>query len=277
MTKRNGTHRTFMAAALAVCLSLVATAASAAPIVTLEDLNSKVTVDLGGAGMHEWSVDGVDHLDLQWFWFRVDGGSGQPIDALPLLARVISDGNFNPGDDRVVARYGDPRLRITVDFSLTGGAAGSGASGVDEVISLHNVGTASLDLQFYQFAYFDLNGTPADDSAVISGGNTVQQKEAPATIAESVVTSSPAHFQVDVKDGVNDILPLIVSGADLTDAAGPVGPGDLTWAFQWDVVLGSGDVLIISKKKNITPEPGAIALILVGAVAALRRRNRRAS
>jgi len=273
MTRRN--RMSLIPAAAAACLML-AGVASANPIeIDLTDLNATVHLDLtDGAGMDEWVVDGVDHLNTQWFYYRIGGGATAPIHSLPLLSRSISDGNFNPGDDRVVVAYGDAVVRITVDFSLTGGAAGTGAAAIDEVITVLNMGASPLDVTLYQYADFDLGGTAADDSVRITGGNTASQTAGSSYVAESVVTSSPDHSQADVKDGVDDILYRIGAGSDLSDAAGPVGPGDLAWAFQWDATLDAGEALIISKKKNVVPEPGTVALILLGGVAALRRRRR---
>ncbi len=55
-----------------LCAALgMASPAQAAPI-TLVDHNSSVTIDPDSqAGMHDWVVDGVDHLFQQWFWYRI--------------------------------------------------------------------------------------------------------------------------------------------------------------------------------------------------------------
>ena len=118
------------------------------------------------------------------------------------------------------------------------------------------------------------SGSALVTSAEITGGNKASQVEGAVYITESIVTGSPDHYQVDVLDGANNILPLITAGSDLLDVAGPVGPGDLTWGFQWDATLATGGVLIISKKKNIVPEPTALALLTLGGVALLRRKLR---
>jgi hypothetical protein len=64
----------------------------------------------------------------------------------------------------------------------------------------------------------------------------------------------------------------------LNDNAGAVGPGDVTWAFQWDFQLAAGDSFIISKDKylNVTiiPEPSTLGFVALGlAVVLLRKRN----
>jgi len=53
------------------------------PIYTLQDGNSLVTVDVGSqAGVTGWTVDGVDNLRQQWFWYRVGSSSEASIDTI---------------------------------------------------------------------------------------------------------------------------------------------------------------------------------------------------
>ncbi len=44
--------------------------------IVLTDDNSTAVFDLNSSdGMKDWTVDGVDHMQRQWFWYRV-GSSG---------------------------------------------------------------------------------------------------------------------------------------------------------------------------------------------------------
>ncbi len=67
---------------------------------------------------------------------------------------------------------------------------------------------------------------------------------------------------------------------DLDDTShGPIGPGDLTWAFQWDRTIGVDDTFQISKDKQIrtfVPEPVTMAGLLlgIGALGGYIRRRR---
>ena len=58
-----------------------------------------------------------------------------------------------------------------------------------------------------------------------------------------------------------------------------VGPGDLTWAYQWDVTIAAFDTFQISKDKNldagVIPEPTALAAAAMGLTALATRRRRR--
>jgi hypothetical protein len=57
-----------------------------------------------------------------------------------------------------------------------------------------------------------------------------------------------------------------------TPALGAVlGPADVTWAYQWDVIIQPGSTFQISKLKNLqaihAPEPATVLLLGLGELA----------
>lgn len=245
-----------------------------AAVFTIADDNSVAVVDsAGGIGMRDWRIDGVDHLQQQWFWYRVgQTGPESPIDALPLERAGVSDTDFDGTPETLYLRYGTPQLRVEVTFLLTGGAAGSGISDIAESIALTNLGTAPLDIHFYQYCNLHLNGSPENDAVQILTGNRAVQAFGARTASETVHTPAASHCQVSLAPAtlasLQDGLP-----TTLSDASGPLGPGDLSWAFQWDTTIAPGKNYLISKDKQIVPEPATVSLLALGA-AAIRRRKR---
>lgn len=261
------------AVALAVvCVALPAS--SLAVPITLSDVNSQLVIDpTSPAGMNSWVVDGVNHLTQQWFWYRAGPmGMEESVSTLQLVSAVLSDGDLDPGHERLAVTYAGLGFTLQLDLTLTGGAVGSGASDLLEVISFQKTGQEDLEFHFFQYADFDLNGDALDDSVAITGGNTAQQSDG-NVISESVVTGPPDHHQVDVFSNILDALN-DSDVDDLNDASGPVRDDNLTWAFQWDFTLGD-DGVIISKNKNLVPEPGALTVLVAGTLLTLLRRKRR--
>ena len=76
---------------------------ASATVVTLSDGNSSVAVSPDTqAGMYNWTINGVNILYQQWFWYRVgDSGPEKSIDTLGTPTTTVSS-------DRVKAVYGDP-------------------------------------------------------------------------------------------------------------------------------------------------------------------------
>lgn len=265
--------------------------ATQAGTLTITDGNASATVltesgqEEGVIGMNSWVIDGVDMLHQQWFWFRVQGESNeQSIDNLNLAGEMTIDtnglttGDFS--DDKAVIGYIDPfgRFTIEVEFELTGGANGSGVSSIVELISITNLDEQNtLDMSFFQYSDFDLNGTAGDDLVMIDNGNTANQSDASGAVSETVVTPEPSAHQADVFSIIRDMLN-DQSADNLNDTVN-TNVGDATWAFQWDITLNpagtQGSNYLISKVKNINaiPEPASFAILGLGALLMTRRRQ----
>lgn len=234
---------------------------------TLTDLNSSAQIhDASQSGMSSWTVNGVNQLAQQWFWFRVGSTGGQSsIETLPLLAAAASDTNGNGQNDTLFLSYGSTTgLQIDVRYTLRG-TASSGSDMQEQINITNNSTTSTLDLHFFQYSNFDLNGTPAGDTVSLINANTIRQSKTAALISETVTTPAANHYELGLTtDSPNTLFRLNnVNGLTLSDGATTRGPGDATWAFQWDQSLAPGASLQISKDKNLAiPEPGTSALII---------------
>ncbi len=259
--------------------AFVASFGASAQIVTLSDGNSQAHVNVGSqAGMYNWIVDGQDQLAQQWFWFRVGStGPERSVDSLgvPTISTI-------PNLLQTTWTANDFTMRIS--YLLTGGATGSGVSDISETIRIDNTTSAPLEFHFFQYSDFDLlNTMGADrvelgrnlqggfDQALVWKGNSVMRE----WWSDTGVTPGASHGEVgfygQTLSRLNDGLP-----TTLNDDAGPIGPGDVTWAFQWDLTIAPGKSAIISKDKSlVVPEPTSISLMVCGLLYLGLRRARR--
>lgn len=232
--------------------------------------------DPGTKGLHNWTVDGIDQIFEQWFWYRV-GDAGPEASLDTLLQTEFSQLNLDSeaGNDFLLAAYTDPNQTFSIQarYMLTGGTTGSLDSDIVEVIRIQNLSTTDpLNFHFFQYVDFDLGGTANDDTVSVSGvpGNTVRQSDSLLQLSETVVTPPPSRFAVSnaaasLRALLSDGLPTSLSGA-----TGPV-TGDAAWAFQWDFILAPGDSYLISKDKNLhpVPEPATVWTSIAAACALL--------
>jgi PEP-CTERM motif len=261
-------RRDFLCGLLVLGLSGMLAQNSVAGLLSLADDNSAADFNTDSqANAYSWTVDGVDQLFQQAFWYRIGNAPQSSLDTLPHPTEGTTDTNFDNDDDTLFVRY-------------DGGALGSGASDMGEQISITNLGASPLDFHFFQYSDFDLAGSAGGDEALFTNANTVRQYEGAMELQETVVTPVPSHREINY---YANVLTALNGGAATTlsdlPAIGTVfGPGDITWAYQWDVLVQPGSTFQISKDKNlkgVVPEPSSLALltVAVGLLFGLRRKR----
>ncbi len=257
------------------------------PLIVLADRNSSATFNLTGptAGQQNWILDGENRLKLQGFWFRTPGMNREENTSTLSSNAFLSDTNLfiDDRDDTLTVTNAntDLGLRIETTWTLRGSNAGGGRSNMNETIRITNTSrTAPLVISFFQFVDFDLsganpNGAPNPDVSVAvhtALNNTVNQYGTGPFSSEEAATPAPDRWSVG---NAQTLLALLTNDSvdDLDNTSGPVGPGDLAWAFQWNFTINPGDTRIISKVKSIVPAPGAAALLATGGLLIARRRR----
>jgi hypothetical protein len=247
-----------------------------AQVVNLNHNNTFAQVSLNTqAGMFNWTVDGQPQLFQQWFWYRV--GSGGPEQSIDTIGAPVFS---TPTARDLTATYFAPGFNISIDYHLTGGLLGSGVADVAETITINNTGPNPLPMHFFQYSDFDLGTTPGGDTVelfpILGKYFVARQTQLGISFSETVTTPGADH-------GEAAAVPLTLNKLNnpvpdtLADINGPFS-GNVTWAFQWDLLIAPGDSKIISKDKrleiNLVPEPATGSLVILGLGAlALRRRK----
>jgi hypothetical protein len=248
----------------------------------LKDGNSSVLVEADGPfGMRDWCVDGVDNLWRQQFFYRIGSKHTDREYTINNLGLVCATAT---GNNALNLLYQNHKLSIEVDYVLTGGVGGSGYSTITEQIKISNLSDKPLDFHFFQFVDFDLLGSNLGESLYLNQNlmglyDAAYQTKGGFYFADEFVSPGANRAQVEevsttwpMLDSLNDNGP-----TTLNNNIGPIS-GDVAWAFQWDKSIEVGGVFEISVIKSVyatpIPEPSALALISLGGLAVLVRRNR---
>ena len=244
--------------------------------VTLADGDSVAMVDVNSsAGMYQWIAGGLNQLSQQWFWYRIGaGGVVQPINAIS-----AATWNQTAGPDSLFTSYANAQLDVSINYKLT--SLTSGKADILESISVKNNTGSPLDLHFFQYSDFDLANNPIDTSLEIQPDpdfpgyfRAIQRKgstELSETITQPAASRAEANFQEPL------LVNFFTAGYNLNNNLGPIGPGDVAWAFQWDLTVGPNATVDIFKDKLLevtpVPEPAALGFVSLGLAALLLRRR----
>ncbi|MGQ9663646.1 MAG: hypothetical protein ACUVWX_15150, partial [Kiritimatiellia bacterium] len=217
--------------------------------------NSSVFINPdSGAGVYYWLVDGVNHLAKQWWWYRFGDTPERPIETLGPVVPIRYAPNL------VELRYTGTEVDAVLRYTLVGGLPGSGSATLSESVRLQNKTTVPADLHLFEYTDFDLFGTAADDTAVLVNRSTISQWDGAILATETStvggITPLPSRWEIAeypwLLGKLNDSKPDF-----LAEQVTPFGPGNATFAFQWDFQICPGCSQLLSKSKIISPA-GAI-------------------
>jgi hypothetical protein len=266
-----------LCAALAASGVLLLPGEAMAQNVTMNNGGSTATLNLGGGtgtiGMNSWSVDTLNQnqLNQQWFWYSVNNAPQKTIDQISAATVYNFSSPASPLDNIGVV-YQNSQLTVQIQYVLAGNGSGTGQADMQEYLSIVNNGASSINLSFYQYSNFNLfqdnqnnvsiSGSPGAYSSALqtttTGGGSGLAEVIDAPYANFAEAASAYQTLNNLNSGSYYTL------NDQTSA----GPGDVTWAFQWNAVLASGNMLNITKDKGlsiqIVPEPSTVAFIVLG-------------
>jgi hypothetical protein len=267
--ERRRTNR--IAAGLIALIALAVLAPATSPlcanIIDLYDSTSHFAIDPASqAGISAWEIDGHNYLTQQWWWYRIgDSGPETSIDKLVLSgAPVLNDTNGDGLNDQVTFSYTSAgKFLLELTTTLVGGDPGTGVSDLADQVRVVNKSGSNLDLHLFQYvdAYLS-NG--ADTVQFEPGFAQVTQTGANGAMLELLTKSSQHHeagLDTQTLDRLNDAVATTLNDTNYA------GPGNTTWAFQWDLALRSNGSALISKDIAATvPEPSTLLLLGAGAM-----------
>jgi hypothetical protein len=279
MLHRFGQSVVFLVTATALNCAIAGEFQSAkAAVLALSDDNSVAAFDPDPAtnpintGLLFWTVDDVNHLFQNQFWYRVGSTGGESfLNTLNLLSINQSD----PTGNKFGLTYGGNGFEIGINFRLDGGSLGSGIASLFEDITIKNTSNTALDFHLFNYTDFDLTEDGSQDTTVINNRRARQSNN--FTFTTDVVKPIATSYQVG---SFGELLATLTdnSPTNLNNFSGGI-TGDNSYAFQWDFTLNSESSYTISNYKTIAPissVPEPITLIgslSFGAFMWLRRRS----
>ena len=134
---------------------------------------------------------------------------------------------------------------------------------LNHAVTINNPGLTPLTISLFQYVDIDLADTAGGQSAsggingMTSTNGTLNGTLTPITPATNFQASAFSALRTSLTD--NSITNLSNSGL-------PFSPGDVTFAYQWDVTIPAGGSTVISSQMGVSPvpEPGLIIACCLG-------------
>lgn len=261
--------KTIFVTTLIVILIAFGSLAYAAVPITLTDFlgpNSVVNIDPSSqAGVYEWLVDGVNHINQNSYWFRIGNGDITPITALgaPTIMPML--------DMMCDVLYSGDLFDVQISYMLMGAAENSGQSDIAQIVSITNKSEDIIDLHLYEYLNLDLNG--------MSSGQTGDMNDSTFTqtlgTTESMLSLLTIPDLIEVGDAAT-LLGKLGSNGTFVDNAHY--EGDVACVFQWDVLLNES--WMMSQDNALfggaaVPEHSTLVALagMIGLVPLIRRRS----
>lgn len=240
-----------------------------AQYVNLSDNGASVRIIAGGqlAGLVDtWRMGGgPDNISEQSYWFRADG------DNFERRLGDLGQSSFSQLlPNYAEFTYGSNVFDVTVRYLLTGSA---NSSDLAEVITITNKSNTRRSFTLFEYDDFDLAGNPNGDVATKLNSSTIRQFKGLTSVTVGA-TPIPNLMEVagfpTILDELSDL-----NVDNLNPTLNSFGPGDATFAMQWNFGLEAGESVQMSKNKIlVVPEPATMAALGIGVAALLRRRRK---
>ena len=254
---------------LALLLVTASIAVNAEPI-TLTDAfgpNSTVNIDATTqAGVYEWFVDGVNHMNQNSYWFSIGNGPITPLTALgaPTINPVL--------DMMCEVLYSGKLFDAKISYMLMGADAGSGQSDLAQILSITNNSASALDLRFYEYINLNLNGVAGGQVGTLDTSSTFTQTFGST---ESMLSFIEIPNLIEIGDATTLLAKLNGNGILV---ANNHYEGDVACVAQWNVYLQ--DSWMMSQDNALfadptLPEPASIFALagMIGLLPLMRRRK----
>jgi len=228
------------------------------------------------SGLSDWVLqpsgpNPVSQLNQEWFYYSL--GSG-PVYSIDQIASPTSINNHNFGGAPFLqATYVNSDLSVTVKFAPGNLSTANGQSTLTDTLTIANPSAFSETIHFYQYTHLTLGGVAGGQNVQFSnngsGVNYQVNQNVPGGggYQGQLIGGSPSPGEVQA--GVNTQFGLVNGNASptLDNVTLAAGPGDVSYAYEWDVTLAptgqSGSSFIISELQTV-PEPSSLALMASG-------------
>jgi hypothetical protein len=222
-------------AALIVCGTALLPQAQG-QVIALTDSNAAALIDVGSQqGLFHLGTASGNLVNQQWFWYRI-GTNGPEVSIDTISTPIIT----LPDARTTFVTYNNGSFGVEVDYLLTA-QPGSGFLDISQMVIITNDTRTPIEFHLFKYSDLDAAGYPGGDTVQLGTNirglfNEAAETSAVNSLIETVVT--PGANRAEVGFLGQTLTKLNNNGPDnLDNTRGPLGPGDVTYAMQWDLII----------------------------------------
>jgi hypothetical protein len=256
--------------------------AKASPFV-LQDGNSSVTINpTSPTGISNWSVNGQNQINTEWFWYRTGSSGGQlSFDTLGTPTEQLIDEKSDGENDFALLTYPAKNgIQVTLELTLTGGTAASATSDLLDSVIISNQSNSPVNYHLFEYGNFNLGGVTTGQTMTIADGDTATDVGNGHQVQVMANSGIPSEYEASLFPTQFNSVSSTSSPAALTDASS-AGPGDGEEGFEWDATIGANKSLVVAIDNDMSgaiqtvPEPtSAVAVLGLTGICLTRPRRR---
>ena len=268
----------------AMALSIVPIAQSSAQSYTLAARNASLQVNVDGSngGLTDWTVNGVNQLQSQWFYYSIGSSPVNAINTIaPWTTPATTIGNF----PTLTENYVNNSVSLITKYTLLSQPVGSLGATLGTTLTFQNLSGSNEVVNLFQYSNFGLGNSVAGQQvifpSILSPYNVAQSSLSGATLNGNVTaisggTQVPTGLAAGLYDGTQLGLGNGNPAPVFNNTSLQGGPGNVNYGYEFTATLAPNASLIISESQVVAvPEPSAMALISAGALALTAYARRR--
>ncbi len=267
---QTGIHQGVAIVYLTAFLLIISSLQSNAQITNLAARDTSIQINLAG-GLSNWTVDGVNQLTQQWFYYSVGSGLVNSIDTIsPWTTPTTTPGN----SPTLSETYANSSLSVKTLYVLQSQPVGTGKATLGTTITLQNLSGSAQTYHFYQYSDFDLAGVTGGQTAQFAGTTAPYMVTQTGSSGGSLIgtisgIAGGTGVTVEEQAGLfNGFQFALANGNPAPSLNGTLtaGPGNVDFAYEIDATVAAGSSITISEIQAV-PEPSTFGLMGAGMLA----------
>jgi len=233
--------------------------------------NTSLDIDVAGGtpGLSDWTVNGVNQLDQQWFYYSVGGGDVNSIDTIGTFSTQYENFGNSPFLNQT---YSNSTVFVTTDYTLQSQPSGSGQAKLSTLIGIQNESQTTQTFNFYIYSDFWLGGNSGNQNFQFSPTAPYEALQTSLNgggplVATITGISGGMGDSVEEVAGIYDGTQFGLINGDaapsFTDSPLIAGAGNVDFAYEVSATLTPGTAISFTDLE-VVPEPSSGALILSG-------------